>query len=870
MKIIVLFFISFIFLLTIILGYFLSKKIINRSELLIFWMLYLITISTVMTIFCSIYINYDIRNLKGPPGEQGDKGDEGEIGTDGLCESNCKDMIPYKSILNAIERRLYELEYINKDTFLLTNSNKNLYKELTKLKTLYGNIEKDKSSSNDIDKDEQMKQMKQMYSNIFKNELDESKIIKLDNPFFKETIKRIVQSAEYKQLEPIRGNIQLLDYVKFIFLTWVDLIYEQVKIKYFKTIGGENDLERLEINPYNEIKKYDIYYWGYSNSFKPTLNETKSLFASKKQLEPFTNLHDLRKPEKEIVIPNKPKELKILRTNDYMLSYNDKGSYLTESINCYRPKSVKHQGEIYYPLGDICVPEKHKSDKKIFGNLSSSVSKEKSVEKPNRDTILVAGDVKKPLGYNKEWIDLQEFRHDVHGDGLFGGGNNRYGYHRGRIYSLECPTGYEGIGIIGASTRNVPEEIKKHTDETGDNYYPKGEQVPVCLPKKCIEELDRDKFKEIWNTADSNKGYTKVFGVRKQVQYRTLFSKTDTTDFVAADHSNAYNLSDMRKNKSSKFYRIKDECISKEDALPYYNKKNNLWKTNKPNDKESAVIENFKNEIDLGGDDFQWPPLTKNDKTGEKDEDKFTMYISVKKDKETVLNAINDSDLKTFIKEYDNKFYEKNNYSNDEIIKLENKIDEIIMDIKKYSKKDLQIAIGFYDSISKNIKKYEYIKSKLENLYNTYKKIYGSKIQNEDDLGLGWNEIKQKELDNDIQSVHNLLYIGDRGILETNDGTHLLFNKVSTNTFTLQKNYILINLTYIYSDISGKIYHPESLSDQDLNNKKYHFRLILSNDDNSKGLKYYIKSLLNDKYIYYYENKFILSDKKSLFTLKTN
>ena len=865
MKIIVLFFISFIFLLTIILGYFLSKKIINRSELLVFWMLYIITISTVMTIFCSVYINYDIRNLKGPPGEQGIKGNTGELGEDGLCESNCKDMIPYKSILNAIERRLYELENQNKPQ--ITDTNRKLYEELKGLKLYYNNIEKDKPSIAYIEKDEQLKQM---YSNIFGNELDESKIIKLDNPFFKETIKRIVQSYEYKQLEPIRGNIQLLDYVKFIFLSWVDLIYEQVGINYFKTIGAENDLDRLKTNPFDEIKEYDIYNWGYSNSYKPKLNETKSLFASKKQLEQFTNLYDLRKPEKGIDIKNEPKKLKILRTNDYMMSYNDKGSYLSESINCYRPKSVKHQGDIYYPLGDICVPEKHKSDKKIFGNLSSSVSKEKSMEKPNRDTILVAGDVKKPLGYNTEWIDLQVFRHDVHGDGLFGGGNNRYGYHRGRIYSLECPTGYKGIGIIGSSTRNVPEEIKKHTDETGDNYYPKGNHTPVCLPQECVEELDRDKFKEIWNTADSNKGYTKVFGVRKQVQYRTLFSKTDTTDFVTADHSNAYNLSDMKKtNKSSEFYRIKDECITKEEALPYYDSKYNLWKTDREDFKNYGVIENFKNEIDLGGDDFQWPTLTKDDKTGEKDEDKLTMYISVKKDKETVLNAINDSNLKTFIKEYDNKFYEKNNYSNDEIIKLKNKIDEIIMNIKTYSKKDLQITIGFYDSISKNIKKYKDVKSKLENLYKTYTIIYGSKIQNEDDLGLGWNETKQKELDNMEQSMHNFLYIDDYGILEDDINKNMfLFNKISPGVFTL-KRQAFNNTFYIFATTDHKINSKTQLP-LDLKNNIYHFKLILSNKDNSKGQKYYIKSLSKDKYIYYNEKQFILSDKKSLFTLKKN
>ena len=276
MKILVLFFIAFIFLLTIVLGYFLSKNIINQSELLVFWMLYIITISTVMTIFCSIYINYDIRNLKGPPGEQGEKGDDGKVGDDGICESDCKDKIPYKTILNAIEMHLYILEEGTKDTSVDLEERDSLLKtELDRLQILNENDKKNKSEK--VEDTPEMKKLIQMYSNIYGNQIDESKIIKLENPFLKETIKRITQSDEFKQLEPVRGNVQLLDYVKFIFLTWVDLIYKQVGINYFKTIGAENDLEKLgDNNPYNEIKKYDIYYWGFSDSFKPKINEKKN------------------------------------------------------------------------------------------------------------------------------------------------------------------------------------------------------------------------------------------------------------------------------------------------------------------------------------------------------------------------------------------------------------------------------------------------------------------------------------------------------------------------------------------------------------------------------------------------------------------
>ena len=46
-------------------GTFLSSHINNSVELLLFWMLYVITIITVMTIFSSFYINMILKNKTG-------------------------------------------------------------------------------------------------------------------------------------------------------------------------------------------------------------------------------------------------------------------------------------------------------------------------------------------------------------------------------------------------------------------------------------------------------------------------------------------------------------------------------------------------------------------------------------------------------------------------------------------------------------------------------------------------------------------------------------------------------------------------------------------------------------------------------------
>ena len=369
-------------------GYFLSNGIVNLSELIIFWMLYIITLSTIFTILLSVYINYDIRNLKGPRGDEGEKGEKGEYGEPGQCERDCKLHIPYNVILFNIEKYLYELENNGKDNKTENSLERDKVNELLK-----------KKGSKDVYDDTHLNSVliacKKIFAHI--NEIDDTnERLELKNMYLKETIKRIVYSNQFKELEKKRvdtktGKYKLTTYISYVFLIWVKEIYDKSSIKYFTTTGAEDDFKFYDKNPFDEIKKYDIFYWGMSTKGKPRNISSKPLYKKKVEFKkegfhnhkPLENINvstDVENPEQRVdigsengpIIPKK--EIKIIRSNDYILSYTDKGSKLDDSIACFKVKptnsSLHGKSETYYPIGDICVNR--------FGDKSINVKKKKN------------------------------------------------------------------------------------------------------------------------------------------------------------------------------------------------------------------------------------------------------------------------------------------------------------------------------------------------------------------------------------------------------------------------------------------------------------------------------------------------------------
>lgn len=325
-------FILYVFLLLIgifgalAVGVNLSRKIEDTTIYLLFWMLYLVTLSTFANIIASGYYYYVMKDKRGPQGPRGERGDDGNKGDVGKCSADCRDSICSKHILTAIIERLRQ-----------------------------------KPEMADIS-------------------------ISINNVYIKQKVKQICGSPEFKQIAPFKGPQKLIEYLTQVWMEWTDLLYEAGGIRYFETIGAETEFEWLAENPFNTMKKYDVFYWGMGDKYKPRLVNN----CRPKQLEG---------QERSMV--------KLIKTNLFDPVSDTSGISSHQDASFWRPKSITYQSELYYPLGDIVIGpnlvDAVIEKPRYIGDMEVS-SKQLS---PNRETMLVSGDVRGPFKYNLIWDTSQ-------------------------------------------------------------------------------------------------------------------------------------------------------------------------------------------------------------------------------------------------------------------------------------------------------------------------------------------------------------------------------------------------------------------------------------------------------------------------------
>jgi hypothetical protein len=196
-------------ILLIFVGLEFSRRIVNFTELIIFWFLYGITIFTIVNIIICGYFYLNIQNKRGPAGERGDVGEAGDDGEAGACPVDCVNKICNAQVMDSI------VDQINKEA---------------------GNPDPP---------------------------------IKLNNLYIKQRVKQMCGSAEYNEISPYRGAGDLINYIKKTWGEWISLIYKAGGRQYFESIGAENEWKWVKANPFNEIKKYDLFYWGMDKSYRP-------------------------------------------------------------------------------------------------------------------------------------------------------------------------------------------------------------------------------------------------------------------------------------------------------------------------------------------------------------------------------------------------------------------------------------------------------------------------------------------------------------------------------------------------------------------------------------------------------------------------
>jgi len=275
------------------------------------WMLYIISIITISVLFSGFFINMTLKNLKGPQGQRGEIGDTGEKGDTGICEANCRNNIAITIIMKAINRRLTELEEERKSGKTISENDKKIIDYIV----YYDNINKthkeildklnEKLTEGKIEKNENLMNIDFIKETVQDKSLDEE-YVKTTNIYIKEKVKSMANSDEFKELSPFRGPQKLIEYLKDIWILWVELIYNAGGgAKYFTTLGAENDFEWLEENPFDEIKKYDVYYWGMSDKAKPRAIPVKEKYTKKMELEGFRGFGGLSSQIAEKILKKK-------------------------------------------------------------------------------------------------------------------------------------------------------------------------------------------------------------------------------------------------------------------------------------------------------------------------------------------------------------------------------------------------------------------------------------------------------------------------------------------------------------------------------------------------------------------------------------
>lgn len=400
------------------LGLELSKNINLTVIYILFWLLYGITILTFVIIVGYVYFYYMMKNKQGPPGPVGPQGDKGLDGNVGKCDPSCKDNICVNEIVDSITKKLQDL---NNGT-----------------------------------------------------------PVTLNNVYIKSKIKQMCGSDEFKGTAPYKNPTDLINYLKDIWNTWVTLIYNAGGKVYFQSIGGDMEWEWKSNNPFDEIKKYDVFYWGMSSEYRPQIID-----------QCLSN------------VGVQSSVIKLCTTNLFDPITNDDGLNSTAKASFWRPRQLTYQTINFYPLGDIVVGPTRQGENTLQDGKMGAITLPQKIRGPVRETLLIGGDVLGPIDYNLIWTNS-------------GFSGNQFWVWR-PIGPNTSNGEYLALGDVITTTPEPP--------ATGEN-------APIrCVPRSILTQLNPN-GNVLWSSLGS------------QVNLNLLMVGYNLNNGVyqIAKHENAYNL----------------------------------------------------------------------------------------------------------------------------------------------------------------------------------------------------------------------------------------------------------------------------------------------------------------------------------------
>lgn len=415
------------------------------------WIIYSCVWLTIVTVFLLAYFWGTLRTKTGPSGIRGISGERGESGLEGTCNVTATQAEAVKQInelLDSLYNEKTGKSMLNQNTQAFANN------YLTnKVATIAGS-----------------KQYKVMY----------------------------LQASELGKTPQ-----EVINYVKGIWKTWFDLIYAGNPEWFLDKYADEDYSWPAGGVPFDEIRKYDMYYWGLTRSFRPL----------KAEVCRSGNGYESSKFPNKIQTQDNRARLKILETNDYRWLGGDKGTRGDPDASWFRANPVTIGEDTYYPVGDIPTYgnsdwNNQKQGNTIVGDMSYKANQWTG---PNIKTILVTGDVVSPVGYNQiRW----------HG--------GRMGVSSGKMV---CPAGYESMGdIVGMG-----------------NNWEQGNQ-PKCVPRNCLIPIGGNNGFNVWQSR----------GISHKVINNYTMDQNASPDY-------GYNL--MRVSNNKPFYRLNPKCLESSNAV---------------------------------------------------------------------------------------------------------------------------------------------------------------------------------------------------------------------------------------------------------------------------------------------------------------
>ena len=308
-----------------------SEGIYHPTLLVFFWVIYIATLLTVGNAVSTVFFYNVLRTKRGIPGDQGRVGDKGDSGIGGVCDITCN---------------------TKACTFAITNAINDAYNSLVK------------SSNKSSDKTDKFDKTKATIKN---REV-------MDN------IKIICNSDAYKQVSKFKDTNTVNNYIIKIYVDWLKLLFESDKtddkhiiIEYLETDGLE---ERPDLNGFDELEKYDVYYWGRDRVFHPRVVE-------------YCGDPDINKKMQE----HYPPIIKGIRTNIYQplltrYRFGRKRRFdtrHTDWLSIYRVSPYTFEGVVYYPLGDYCNHAPNISNKNKFVETLNDENKRSRIDFKNNE-----------------------------------------------------------------------------------------------------------------------------------------------------------------------------------------------------------------------------------------------------------------------------------------------------------------------------------------------------------------------------------------------------------------------------------------------------------------------------------------------------